>query len=286
MPTGKEPCGGALLDRIPLEAVDIHEAVLKAARPTRARSPWEEPSPTTRGQIREALELYFASHLGSPPVTRTQRAPLVRSLAEAVRLYLRDGPNSVAAEKIARELTQLGWTWRNRLHRYLTSAEREGRLKRGSARSFLGWPAEAAAVARLEGLVLTDRVASAVPRPAARDDCLPLVLEFCFAPVTSQARPHPAIARRWPDPYLRHLISDLAPIWEHLTGRSRLARDVDDLCLFGTWLQRLVNSAKITTERELRRRSMLGLLVTRRLEITVTPRSVYETTRRQHTEIK
>jgi hypothetical protein len=208
MPAGKAAYRGAMIDRPSLAELDIHEGFLASARRAGYVLPDGEPSLATRDEIREGLELYLGSHRGTPPATLTERSKALRKLTSALETCLRDEHWRSGAEEISRWIEKLGWSWRHDLHRYLTDAARSGRIPADAPAEFLQWPRRGAS-------------------------CLPLVAEFCAEPRASE----------WPDPYLRHLVFDLAPSWRRLTGRALRAEGADKVSLLGEWVRRLVASA-------------------------------------------
>ena len=209
MPTGKARMRGAHIKRPDLSGLDVRTDFLEANRRLTYRAPVGEPTSETLASIRYAVETYLGSHRAAPPMTLTSRRKILRHLARVVRRAIKSPNDAEAVRDAEVGLKNLDLNTRDELYRFLTAAAREGRLPRYAPMQFL-------------------RGAN------GKADWLPLVIDYCAVRSKASA---------WADPYLVHLVFDLAPAWRLLTGRTLRAEDEAKNSLLGEWVAMLVNDA-------------------------------------------
>lgn len=209
MPTGKARMRGAFIDRPDLSGLDVRLDFLAAHRRMAYRAPAGEPTPATLASIRYAVGTYIGSHRTAPPMTLTGRRKILRHLARVVRRAIKSPADAEAVRDAEAGLKNLDLNTRDELYRFMTAAAREGRLPPYAPIQFLR-------------------------RSNGKADWLPLVIEYCAVRSKASA---------WADPYLVHLVFDLAPAWRLLTGRTLRAEDEEKNSLLGEWVAMLVNDA-------------------------------------------
>ena len=208
MPTGKARTRVAFIDRPDFSRLDVQLQFLTEHRRAGYSLPTDEPSEITVAAIRNALEMYVGCHRKTPPITLTVRRKTLNALWEAVQAALSDPRDGATVREAAKWIAKLDINARNDLYHFLTAAARDGKIGKSDPIAFLQWP-------------------------RGGWNCLPLVLDYCAAPGEAL----------WPDPYLVHLVFDLADPWRALTGRRLRAEDANKDSLLGQWIALLVRTA-------------------------------------------
>jgi len=229
MPGGKATNSGALVRRPNLRGVDIAEAKLLAYRLNGRSGPFKEPA-DIEGSVREALEVYIGSHLGTEVPTATERNKTLAKISAAANKLVQGKNPNLWRPKLAAAVRLLDTGGRDRLHKSLTAAAR----------------ADPTATNGSIGIVRLLQLGDEERQPEPGDEWL--------IKRTAEIAAQRSTRQKAGDPFLFGLVEALAPLWSEVTGRTPLSEVHEDSVQtgaedpviefpFAAWIDALVTSA-------------------------------------------
>lgn len=228
MPGGKAISSGGMIRRPNLADLDIATEKLLHYRLKSRKLAFRSPA-EIREQVREAVEVYIGSHLGTQVATVTERNRILSKISVAANKLVAGADERHWRAKLSDAVRLLDVNGRSDLHRSLTAAARGG--------------PEAAAGTR--GIIRLLQIGD--PRYPSEPGDTWLIRQTA---TIAGRRP---FRQKGADPFLRYLVMTLAPLWTEVTGRTALSELTNDALIngaetpateypFAIWLDALVTS--------------------------------------------